>query len=49
MSALGLVVGVVQGRSILDCDHRWAVREKRTKRKKLRLVGVREIFELNYM
>lgn len=34
-------------RPVMDCDHRWAVSEIRIKKKKLRLLGVKEIFEFS--
>lgn len=52
MSAVGLVVvggHKVGWRPIMDCDHRRAMHEMRTERKNLRLVGVKEIFELNFL
>lgn len=39
--------GGTEWRPVMDCDHRWATPEIRTKKKKLRLVGVKEIFEFS--
>lgn len=34
-------------RPVMECDHRWAMPEPSTKKKKLRLVGVKEMFEFS--